>query len=59
MRLHVTGCMTQEALIVLTGAIVGGVMSALASNWSSRSQYTIDILRRLPLRAHEGVPDRP
>jgi hypothetical protein len=53
----------QEALLVFTGAVVGGVMSALASNWSSRRQYIretrVDIFRRLLPSVHDGGPDRP
>lgn len=53
----------QEALLVFTGAIVGGLMSALASNWSSRRQYIretrVDIFRRLLPSVHDGGPDRP
>jgi hypothetical protein len=52
-----------EALLVLTGAIVGGVMSALASSWASRRQYVretrVDIFRRLLPSVHDGGPDRP
>lgn len=52
-----------EALLVLTGAIVGGVMSALATNWSSRGQYVretrVDIFRRLLPSVHDGRPARP
>jgi hypothetical protein len=53
----------QEALLVLTGAIGGGVMSAPASSWASRRQYIretrVDIFRRLLPSVHDGGPDRP
>jgi hypothetical protein len=55
--------MMQEALLVFTGAIVEGVVSALASNWSSRRQYIretrVDIFRRLLPSVHDGGQDRP
>ena len=55
--------MMQEALLVFTGAIVGGAMSALASTWSSRRQYIretrVEIFRRLLPSVHDGGPDRP
>lgn len=57
------GVAMYEALLVFTGAIVAGVMSALASNWSSRRQYIretrVDIFRRLLPSVHDGGADRP
>lgn len=59
----VRGVPMQEALLVFIGAIVGGLMSALASNWSSRRQYLretrVDIFRRLLPMVHDGGPDQP
>ena len=52
-----------EAILVLAGAVVGGVMSALASVWSSRRQYVretrVEIFRVLLPSVHDGVPGRP
>ena len=57
------GDSVDEAILVLAGAVVGGVVSALATVWASRRQYVretrVEIFRVLLPTVHDGGAERP